>query len=136
MKNRLRSYGAAAVFAFAAAAFPLAGLVSPAVSQAEDDCAADFYLNTATNVCTYCGPGWFWDYPTNQCLLVDPTPYVDPNPVVGPVGPVGVGPNPVVGPVGPVGVGPGPVAGPVGPVGVGGVGPVLGPAGPGGIGRR
>lgn len=122
MKTRLRSYGALAAFGFAAAALPLTGLASPAVSQADDDCAAGFYLNTVTNVCTFCGEGWFWDYPSNQCLLIDPTPYVDPNPVIGPVGPVGVGPNPVIGPVG--------------PVGVGGVGPVVGPVGPIGIGRR
>ena len=57
-----------------------------------------------------CPPGWYWDVDVNQCVNA-------PNPILGPVGPAGVG-------------GPGPVAGPAGPVGVGGV---LGPAGP--IGR-
>lgn len=57
-----------------------------------------------------CPPGWYWDVDVNQCVNA-------PNPILGPVGPAGVG-------------GAGPVAGPVGPVGVGGV---LGPAGP--IGR-
>lgn len=63
-----------------------------------------------------CPPGWYWDVDANQCVNA-------PNPVLGPVGPAGVG-------------GLGPVAGPAGPVGVGGVGPVLGPAGPAGIGPR
>ena len=57
-----------------------------------------------------CPPGWYWDVDVNQCVNA-------PNPILGPVGPAGVG-------------GAGPVAGPAGPVGVGGV---LGPAGP--IGR-
>ena len=60
----------------------------------------------------------YWNYELTQCFPIAPTPYVAP--VVGPLGPIGVGPDPVVGPVGPVGVGGlGPVAGPVGPVGVG-----------------
>ncbi len=63
-----------------------------------------------------CPPGWYWDADANQCVNA-------PNPVLGPVGPAGVG-------------GLGPVGGPAGPVGVGGVGPVMGPAGPVGIGPR
>ena len=59
-----------------------------------------------------CPPGWYWDVNVNQCVNA-------PNPVLGPVGPAGVG-------------GLGPVAGPAGPVGVGGV---IGPAGPLGPGR-
>ena len=61
-----------------------------------------------------CGYGRYFDTNTNQC---EPGG-VDPHPVIGPVGPVGVG---VGGPVGPGGV--------IGPVGPGPVGP--GPAGPG-----
>lgn len=122
--------------AFAAAAIPLAALVSPAVGSAEGNCDYNYFWNTATNQCQFCDtPAMYWNYQTNLCLLADPTPYVDP--VLGPAGPIGVGPDPVVGPVGPVGVGGvGPVAGPVGPVGVGGVGPVVGPVGPVGIGRH
>ena len=75
-----------------------------------------------------CAIGWVWDP-----IAFDCTPYVDP--ILGPVGPVGVG-----GVVGPVGVDP--ILGPVGPVGVGGgvgpvgVDPILGPVGPVGGGRR
>ena len=137
MITRLRSYGAIAAFGLVAAAAPLAALGSPAVSHAEDDCAYSFYMNYNTGVCEFCAEGMFWDGPTNQCLAVNPDVYIGPNPVVGPVGPIGVGPDPILGPVGPVGVGGvGPVVGPVGPVGVGGVGPVVGPVGPVGIGRR
>ncbi len=109
MKNR-PFYGGIAAFAFAVAAIPLTALVSPAVSHAD-----------------WCDPATlYWDAVTNSCM-----------PILGPVGPVGVGPDPILGPVGPVGVGGlGPVAGPVGPVGVGGVGPVVGPVGPVGIGPR
>ena len=64
-----------------------------------------------------CPVGMYWDVPTARCLYVYVNP---PNPVIGPVGPVGAG-----GVVGPVGVGP---VGP-GPVGPGPVGP--GPRGPG-----
>ena len=61
-----------------------------------------------------CPAGMYWDVVTNQCLYYDVNVYLDPNPVVGPLGPVGVGG--VVGPVGPGPVGPGPVGpGPVGP---------------------
>jgi hypothetical protein len=63
-----------------------------------------------------CPIGWYWDVAVNQCVNA-------PNPVVGPVGPAGVG-------------GVGPVVGPAGPVGVGGVGPVAGPVGPVGVGPR
>ena len=133
MKNRPHLLGAFAALALAVAAVPL---TPPAVSSAEGNCEVNFFFNTATNQCQFCDPvTMFWNPPTNQCLPIDPTPYVDP--VLGPVGPVGVGPDPVLGPVGPVGVGGlGPVAGPVGPVGVGGLGPVAGPVGPIGIGRR
>jgi hypothetical protein len=103
-------------FALVAAAVPMAML---AASPAEVSNQAD------------CPVGWQWDFEINQCVNV-------PNPVLGPVGPVGVGGvDPVLGPAGPVGVGGlGPVAGPVGPVGVGGVGPVVGPVGPVGVGPR
>ena len=120
---------AVAGFAAAAAVIPLAALASPSGPTANNaDCAV----------------GWYWDEVNMVCVPVVA------NPVVGPVGPIGVGGvvgpvgvDPVLGPVGPVGVGGlGPVAGPVGPVGVGGVvgpvgvDPVLGPAGPIGVGRR
>ena len=133
MKTRPQFYGAIAALTFATLA-PLAALASPAVSRAEDNCDFNYFFNTFTNQCQFCDTGYmYWDYPGNLCLVTDPTPYVDP--VVGPVGPVGVGPDPVLGPVGPVGVGGlGPVAGPVGPVGVGGLGPVAGPVGPVGVG--
>ena len=122
--------------ALSAAAVPMTALMIPAVSQAEDNCDFNYFLNTATNQCQFCDTGFmYWNYGLNLCVPVDQTPYVDP--ILGPAGPIGVGPNPVVGPVGPVGVGGlGPVAGPVGPVGVGGPGPAAGPAGPIGIGRR
>ena len=109
MKSR-PFYGGIAAFALAVAAIPLTALVSPAVSNAD-----------------WCDPATlYWDAVTNSCM-----------PILGPVGPVGVGPDPILGPVGPVGVGGvGPVVGPVGPVGVGGVGPVVGPVGPVGIGPR
>ena len=136
MKPGPRSYGALGALAFAVAAIPLTALASPAVSHAEDNCDFNYFLNTVTNQCQFCDTvGMYWNYELNQCLVVDPTPYVDP--VLGPVGPVGVGPDPVLGPAGPVGVGGvGPVVGPVGPVGVGGLGPVAGPVGPVGVGRR
>lgn len=136
MKNRPQFYAAVSAVALAASVSPLAALASPGVSNAEDNCDFNYFLNTFTNQCQFCDTAYmYWDYPTNVCLPADPTPYVDP--ILGPVGPVGVGPNPVVGPVGPVGVGGvGPVVGPVGPVGVGGLGPVAGPVGPVGVGRR
>jgi hypothetical protein len=110
---------AIAGFAVVAGALPLAVLASPS--------------STPVNLAD-CPVGWVWDPVAFNCV-----PYVAPvvgvDPVVGPVGPVGVG-----GVVGPVGVDP--VVGPVGPVGVGGVvgpvgvDPVLGPVGPVGVGRR
>jgi len=99
--NLLQRSAAIAGFALVAAAVPMAML---AVSPTEVTNQAD------------CPIGWEWDFEINQCVNV-------PNPVLGPVGPVGVG-------------GLGPVAGPVGPVGVGGVGPVVGPVGPVGVGPR
>ena len=114
-------YGALGAFALAIGAIPLIAIASPAVSHAEDDCDFNYFLNTATNQCQFCDTAaMYWNYDLNQCFPIDPTPYVDP--ILGPVGPVGVGPDPIVGPVG--------------PVGVGGVGPVVGPVGPVGIGRR
>lgn len=132
---RPKSIGVLGALAVAVSAIPLVALASPAVSNAEDNCDYNFFLNTVTNQCEYCDTTYmYWNYDANMCLVSDPTPYVDP--ILGPAGPIGVGPNPVVGPVGPVGVGPGPVVGPVGPVGVGGLGPVAGPVGPIGVGRR
>lgn len=108
MKTRPQFNRALSAFAFALAAVPLTALAAPAVSHAD-----------------WCDPATlYWDAVTNSCM-----------PILGPVGPIGVGPDPILGPVGPVGVGGvGPVVGPVGPVGVGGVGPVLGPVGPVGVG--
>jgi hypothetical protein len=128
---RTQLFGAVGAFALAAST-----LVAPAVSNAQVDCGPNSYWNTLTNQCQLCeGVGMYWNFELNQCLFADPTPYV--GPILGPVGPVGVGPNPVIGPVGPVGVGGvGPVVGPVGPVGVGGMGPVIGPVGPIGVGPR
>ena len=81
---------AVAGFALLSAVIPLASLVSPSSSTANNaDCAV----------------GFVWDEATLVCVPIA-------GPVVGPVGPVGVG-----GVVGPVGVDP--VLGPVGPVGVG-----------------
>lgn len=97
--QQVRSRVVAAGFALVAAALPLAAFTS---SPSDVVDKAD------------CPIGWYWD--GYQCVNA-------PNPVVGPVGPAGVG-------------GLGPVAGPAGPVGVGGVGPVLGPAGPVGVGPR
>ena len=105
MKLSPRSSAVLGAFAFAVAAVPLTALALPAVSHA-DYCDTDVM---------------YWNYELNQCFVIDPTPYVDP--ILGPVGPVGVG-------------GLGPVAGPVGPVGVGGLGPVAGPGGPIGVGPR
>ena len=95
-RRNLRRALAAAGFVAASGAIPLALLASPSSTPAN---LAD------------CEIGWVWDPVTFVCV-----PYVDPvvgvDPVLGPVGPVGVG-----GVVGPVGVDP--VLGPVGPVGVG-----------------
>ena len=92
----LRRGVAIAGFAVVAGALPLAVLASPS--------------STPVNLAD-CPVGWVWDPVAFNCV-----PYVAPvvgvDPVVGPVGPVGVG-----GVVGPVGVDP--VLGPVGPVGVG-----------------
>ncbi len=113
LRSWLRRGGAIAGFALVSGALPLLVLASP----------PDSTSNLAD-----CPIGWVWDPVAFNCV-----PYVDP--VLGPVGPVGVG-----GVVGPVGVDP--VLGPVGPVGVGGVvgpvgvDPILGPVGPVGVGRR
>lgn len=137
MRTPSRLSVAIGALAMAVGAVPLTALAFAPVSQAEGNCPPQYFFNTITNQCQFCNtPVMYWNYETNQCLVVDPTPYV--GPVLGPVGPAGVGGlGPVAGPVGPVGVGGvGPVAGPVGPVGVGGVGPVIGPVGPVGIGPR
>lgn len=82
----------------ASGAAVLLQVASPAVSSAQEP---------------VCPVGMYWDVYTAQCL-VDVNVYVNPNPIVGPVGPVGAGG--VIGPVGPGPVGPGPVGpGPVGP---------------------
>ena len=113
LRTWLRRGVAIAGFALVSGALPLAVLASPSGSTAN---LAD------------CAIGWVWDPVGLNCI-----PFVDP--VLGPVGPVGVG-----GVVGPVGVDP--ILGPVGPVGVGGVvgpvgvDPILGPVGPVGVGRR
>ena len=110
----LRRGLATAGFALVAGAVPLAMLASP---------SGDNPTNLAD-----CAIGFVWDPGILNCV-----PYVDP--ILGPVGPVGVG-----GVIGPVGVDP--ILGPVGPVGVGGVigpvgvDPILGPVGPVGVGRR
>ena len=126
-QHRLRRGVAIAGFALVSGAASLGVLASPSSSPS----------NLAE-----CAIGWVWDPVTFVCVPYV-TPVLGPNPVLGPVGPVGVGGvigpvgvDPILGPVGPVGVGGvGPVVGPVGPVGVGGVGPVVGPVGPVGIGR-
>jgi hypothetical protein len=113
LRSSLHRAGAIAGFALVSGALPLMVLASPPGSTSN---LAD------------CPIGWVWDPVAFNCV-----PYVDP--ILGPVGPVGVG-----GVVGPVGVDP--VLGPVGPVGVGGVvgpvgvDPILGPVGPVGVGRR
>ncbi|MCH9768933.1 MAG: hypothetical protein K0U70_14160 [Actinomycetia bacterium] len=116
----VRMSRSAAVVAFSASVtVPLvAAMPSPAVSHADE---------------VVCPAGMYWDIYTSQCLYHDVDVYLGPNPILGPVGPIGVGG--VVGPVGPGPVGPGPVGpGPVGPgpVGPGSVGP--GPGGPGPVG--
>jgi len=121
-RRRLRRACAVAGFALVSGALPLTVMASPS--------------STPTNLAD-CAIGWVWDPVTFVCVPYV-TPVLGPNPVLGPVGPVGVGGvvgpvgvDPVLGPVGPVGVGGvvgpvgvDPVIGPVGPVGVGGVGPI------------
>lgn len=98
----MRRGAAIAGFALVSGVIPLAALASPSGSP----------INLAD-----CPIGWVWDPVAFNCV-----PYVAP--IVDPV----VGVDPVLGPVGPVGVG-----GVIGPVGVD---PVLGPVGPIGVGRR
>ena len=75
--------------------------ISPAVANADDDCAYNFYLNTDTNQCQYCDDTIaYWNYDTNQCLVVDLDAVI-----LGPAGPIDLGPDPVVGPIGAVGIG-------------------------------
>jgi len=87
-----RHAAAVALVAWTAAALS-AQVASPAVSRADD---------------VACPVGMYWDIYSNQCLFYDVDVYLNPYPILGPLGP---------GPVGP---------GPVGP----------GPAGPGRAGRR
>ncbi|MDA0251194.1 MAG: hypothetical protein O2892_02570 [Actinomycetota bacterium] len=79
-------------YALAMAAAPLAALIAPAHSLADDGC----------------GPGMYFNIENNQCQYYA---------VIGPAGPGPLGPGPVgPGPVGPGPVGPGSVGpGPVGP---------------------
>ena len=81
-----------AAYALAMAAAPLAALIVPAHSLADDGC----------------GPGMYFNIENNQCQYYA---------VIGPAGPGPLGPGPVgPGPVGPGPVGPGSVGpGPVGP---------------------
>ena len=103
------------------------------MSQAEDNCDFNYFLNTATNQCQFCDTGFmYWNYGLNLCVPVIQTPYVDP--ILGPAGPIGWVPirssdrsGRGVGGLGPVAA--------QGPVGAGGPGRA-GPAGPIGIGRR
>nr|WP_090339861.1 hypothetical protein [Mycolicibacterium malmesburyense]CRL68475.1 hypothetical protein CPGR_00896 [Mycolicibacterium malmesburyense] len=105
MRVGLRARFGTTALAAAAAVWGLASFVSPAIVQAQEP---------------VCPAGTYWDVYTDQCVPNDVDVYLNPAPVVGPAGPVGVGG--VVGPVGPGPVGPGPVGpGPAGP----------GPAGPG-----
>ena len=99
-----RSAAKIAMAASAAALGLLTQISSPAVSSAQDP---------------VCPAGMYWNVPTAQCLWIDTNVYVNPpNPILGPVGPVGAGG--VIGPVGPGPVGPGPIGpGPVGPRGPG-----------------
>ena len=72
-------------YALAMAAAPLAALIVPAHSLADDGC----------------GPGMYFNIENNQCQYYA---------VIGPAGPGPLGPGPVgPGPVGPGPVGPGPV---------------------------
>ncbi len=101
----LRARSVVTTLAATAAVWSLASVASPAIGQAQEP---------------VCPAGTYWDVYTDQCVLNDVNVYLNPAPVVGPAGPVGVGG--VVGPAGPGPVGPGPAGpGPVGP----------GPAGPG-----
>ena len=98
MKNPSPLRATLGALVLAAAAFPLAALAAPAVSQAEP-CGFNYFWNPITNQCEFCDtPNMYWNADTNQCLNAL-------NPVLGPAGPIGVGPDPVVGPVGPIGVG-------------------------------
>lgn len=95
MSRLLWHWATIGMFTLAATSVSLIGLTSPAVSRAypPDGCGYGMYFNTETNQCE---PGG-----------------VDPHPIIGPAGPIGVGgpagPGGVVGPVGPGPVGPGPV---------------------------
>ena len=84
-----------AAYALAMAAAPLAALIAPAHSLADDGC----------------GPGMYFNIENNQCQYYAVIGPAGPGPLgPGPVGPGPVGPGPVgTGPVGPGPVGPGPV---------------------------
>ncbi|ULE31874.1 hypothetical protein [Mycobacterium sp. IDR2000157661] len=99
MRVGARPCAAMVTLAVTAAVCGLTQVASPAVGQAQEP---------------VCPAGMYWDIYTLQCLPYDVNVYLNPAPVVGPAGPVGVGG--VVGPVGPGPVGPGPVGpGPAGP---------------------
>ncbi|CAN5188911.1 hypothetical protein BH11ACT7_BH11ACT7_39720 [soil metagenome] len=105
-RNRMR----VAVLSFGLVSAPAVLFATPAISSADDGCGLSMYYNTATAQCEYCDV-LYYDVATDQCAYWDnPTVYINPNPVIGPVGPGPVGPGPVgPGPVGPGPVGPGPV---------------------------
>lgn len=95
----MRAGFAMTALAAMAAVCGLAQIASPAVGQAQEPA---------------CPAGTYWDMYTDQCVPDDVNVYLNPAPVVGPAGPVGVGG--VAGPVGPGPAGPGPVGpGPAGP---------------------
>ncbi|HNA49925.1 MAG TPA: hypothetical protein PK594_03630, partial [Mycobacterium sp.] len=76
MRTRSKFCGAFGALALAAAAIPLTTMASPAVSRAEDDCAFNYFWNTATNQCQFCDTAvMYWNYDLNQCFPIDPTPY-------------------------------------------------------------
>jgi len=116
MGDSLRGRTAISGLALALAALPLT-FAAPPTSWADDGCGAYLYYNTATAQCEYCDV-LYYNVATDQCeYWDDPTVYINPAPIVGPIGPGPVGPGPIgPGPIGPGPIGPGPVGpGPVGP---------------------
>ena len=95
----LRARSALTILAAMVAVLSLTSVASPATGHAQEP---------------VCPAGTYWDMYTDQCVPNDVNVYLNPAPVVGPAGPIGVGG--VVGPVRPGPVGPGPVGpGPAGP---------------------
>ncbi len=125
MKNVLRRRLAVLAAVGGLACLPAIAHIAPTTALADGGCAPGWYYDPYSNKCLVCDITTF-DYPTGECGYWDNRNiYINPAPVIGPAGPIGVGG--VVGPVGPGPVGPGPVGpGPAGP----------GPIGPGGPGRR